>query len=121
MSRTVLFVHTTQGDRMTGAPRLLRTLLCGLRDGPIDPIFVTQRESPLTDRLTAEGVTVRVLPMPSWLEVFGGKLTRPSPLAAVRATFGYLAYDRAFASLLHRTKPSAVWATNLRTLPQRPP
>jgi glycosyltransferase involved in cell wall biosynthesis len=116
MSRTVLFVHTTQGDRMTGAPRLLCTLLPGLRQGPITPVFATQRESELTASLAAEGVSVRILPLPRGLEVFGGRLARPSPLAFVRALAGSFGYDRAFAALLADVNPNVVWATNLRTL-----
>lgn len=116
MKRTVLFVHTTQGDRMTGAPRLLCTLLAGLRGDAIQPYFVTQRESELTRRLAIEGVNVRVLPLPRGLEVFGGKLSSPSPLAAARALTGFFAYERAFGKLLAEIQPNVVWATNLRTL-----
>ncbi|MFN8178340.1 MAG: glycosyltransferase family 4 protein [bacterium] len=116
MSARVLFVHTTQGDRLTGGPRMIRTLLAGLRGGVIEPCLVTQRESDLTRAVAADGVAVRVLSLPRSLDVFGGELARPSALGALRAAGGLLAYDGSFAALLAEMQPAAVWATNLRTM-----
>ena len=116
MSRRALFVHTTQGERLTGGPRMLATLLEGLADGPLEPMLVTQREGDLTRRARDAGVAVEILPLPTSLDVFGGELARPSPGQGLRAIGGLFAYDRAFSRLLDRVQPAVAWTTNLRTL-----
>jgi glycosyltransferase involved in cell wall biosynthesis len=116
MRRVALFVHTTQGDRMTGGPRMIRTLLAGLRDSPVEPRLVTQRESDLTSAVREAGVEVEIVPLPDGLDVFDGELLRPSALVAWRAVRGWFEYHPAFRALLARVRPSVVWASNLRTL-----
>ena len=111
----LLFVHMAQGERLTGGPRMVHQLVSRLDPERAEAIFVGATPTDLSRALVADGIDVRILPLPSSLDVYGKALARPSLRRGLAAVGGLLAYNRVFARLLRETRPDLIWTGNLRT------
>lgn len=111
----IVFLHTAQGERLTGAPRMVHQLVSRLDRARFAPTFVTPGPTELSRRLEEDGVPVRTVPLPAGLDVYGQALTRPGPLRAIGALGGLVAYNRRLARLFREIQPELIWVSNLRT------
>ncbi len=111
----IVFLHTAQGDRLTGAPRMVYQLVSRLDRSRFLPTYVTPGPTELSGRLEAEGVDVRTVTLPDGLDVYGQALTKPGPLRALSAVRGLLEYNRRLTRLFRDVRPELVWVSNLRT------
>ena len=60
--------YLTHYAELYGANRSLLDLMCALRDaGAVEPYVLLPREGPLTERLSAEGITWRTVPWQPWM------------------------------------------------------
>lgn len=111
----ILFVHTTQGYRLTGAPRMVHSLVTELDPERFEPAFVTQKRSELSESLGEYGVPVRILPLPGSIDVYGNALTQPTTRQALAALQGVVSYNLTMLRAIRELKPDVIWVNNLRS------
>ncbi len=99
---------------LTGAPRTVLNLLTGLHQRGFRPVLVTQRESPLTERLREQGIRVEILPLPSILDVFDEAVFEYSWTDKIKALGAVLTYNREMMRLADEYNADGIWARQVK-------
>lgn len=99
---------------LTGAPRTVLNLLTGLHKRGFQPVLVTQRESPLTERLRERGISVEILSLPPILDVFDEGVFEYSWAQKFKVIKAVFEYNRKIRQLAEEHGIKRVWARNIK-------
>lgn len=118
MDRWLFYYSDTPGRGLTGGGRSIKSLVLGLNERGIDPLFVTPREGAVAQELRKRGVAVRLVPLPGPLDVYDKKVLRYGTLRKVRAGVALLQYNSAIHDLAEEENIDGMWARGIRSMLQ---
>ncbi len=101
-------------ESYTGSQRAVISLLSQLNRNLIDPVLITQRESPMVDDARSLGFCVEICPLPESLECRNEAALQESVLKKFQNANRIRAYNRTIAELLRRRGCQGLWVRSIR-------
>lgn len=112
--KLLLYLPTPGG--MTGAPRRLLVLACGLRDLGVTPVLATEPGTPLMAAAREAGVETIPLPPVGVLALREGALFGGGPLFRLRVAAALLRQQLRFRRAVRRTRADVVWMRGSKSI-----
>ncbi len=113
--RSVRVLFLDHVVRMSGAEQSLADLVAGLRHGPVDPVVALPADGPLAQRLRADGVLVRTVPMSARLLETSRTTLMRAPLVALARIGAFLAAAWRIFRVIREVRPDIVHTNTLKT------
>ena len=90
--------------------------LKGIDKNQYHPILVTNRSDALFEKVQTLGISTKIIPFPSLLDVYEKEILKYSPIKKILTVFEIIRYNIKIAYLINAEKPDIVWCSNLRAL-----
>lgn len=104
--RLLIYLPTPGG--LTGAPRRMYTLACGLRDMGVTPILATEPDSPIKKLAEDGGIETEPLPLTGKLGLRNGALFEGRLLFKLQVFFSLLAQQFRFSHVVRKSRAEVV-------------
>ncbi len=114
LKRWLFYYVDSPTDQVTGGGRSVRNLILGLRDRGIHPVFVSQCKGGVATELEAEGVSVRIVPLPERLDVYDKKALDYSLRDKAWTVRALLRYNQRVHAVAREERVNGLWARGVR-------
>lgn len=116
--KCILFYYAYDQDdqSFTGGPRGIYNLVEAIDRQHFIPILVTQKESLLTKKVAAIGISVFILPFPPLLDIYNEKALRYTIVDKFRAFFELVNYNLKVQVIIKEQNVDCVWARNIKSV-----
>jgi len=110
----VIFIHIMR-DTFSGAQKNIYLLLKGIDKEDIYPILLGQDHCPLTEKISKEGIEIKIIPFPDGLAVFDEKILKFNLSRIFKFIKGIWKYNKKLIEEWKLIKPEIIWCDNIRT------
>lgn len=114
MNKSAIGVYIECFGKLTGGPRVALNLIKEISRDDIEPIVITNRESPLTDALKAIGIDPIILKQPPEIGVDDGLAITGGIVQKFKAWRAVRQYNKLVGEVLLSRNVKALWVRNVK-------